>query len=124
MGFATELAEAWENFDDDEARNVVQLIARQSADISNIVDDLLTVTRLEAGTMSVRLQALDVLDQVGSLASTLARDSGRTIDWSGNARVWADPTRLRQIVRNLITNALRYGGDRVRVVVSNEGGGR
>lgn len=122
MGFATELAEAWENFEDAEARNVVQLIARQSADISNIVDDLLTVTRLEAGTMSVRLQALDVLDQVGSLVATLARDSGRAIDWSGNARVWAYPTRLRQIVRNLITNALRYGGDRVRVVVANQGG--
>ncbi|MCA1736052.1 MAG: hypothetical protein LC739_08055 [Actinobacteria bacterium] len=31
MGFATELAEAWDRFDDSEARNVVQLIARQSA---------------------------------------------------------------------------------------------
>lgn len=122
MGFATELAEAWENFDDQEARGVVQLIARQSADISNIVDDLLTVTRLEAGTMSVHQQALEVLEAVGPLVETLARDSGRTIEWTGDAQVWADPTRLRQIVRNLITNALRYGGDRVRLVVSNANG--
>jgi signal transduction histidine kinase len=121
MGFATELAEAWENFDEVEARGVVQLIARQSADISNIVDDLLTITRLEAGTMSVRPQALDVVDQVGTLVETLARDGGRAISWTGNARVWADPTRLRQIIRNLITNALRYGGDVVRVLVAENG---
>jgi two-component system sensor histidine kinase MtrB len=121
MGFASELAEAWDNFDQAEARSVVQLIARQSADISNIVDDLLTITRLEAGTMSVRPQALDVVDQVGSLVETLARDGGRSIEWTGNARIWADPTRLRQIVRNLITNALRYGGDRVQVVVTENG---
>ncbi|MFN2487675.1 MAG: ATP-binding protein [Acidimicrobiia bacterium] len=31
------------------------------------------------------------------------------------------PTRLRQIVRNLVTNALRYGGDRVQVLVSGTG---
>lgn len=121
MGFATELAEARDRFDDSEARNVVQLIAQQSADISNIVDDLLTVTRLEAGTMSVHLQAFDGLDQVGALVETLARDGGRKIEWSGNTRVWADPTRLRQIVRNLVTNALRYGGDRVQVLVSGTG---
>jgi two-component system sensor histidine kinase MtrB len=35
--------------------------------------------------------------------------------------VWADPTRLRQIIRNLITNALRYGGDIVRVLVAENG---
>lgn len=74
---------------------MVELIARQSADILNIVDDLLTVTRLEAGTMSVHLQAIDVLDQVGALVETLARDGGRKIEWSGNTRVWADPTRTR-----------------------------
>lgn len=122
MGFATELAESWDRFDDSEARNVIQLIARQSADISNIVDDLLTVTRLEAGTMSVHLQAIDVLDQAGALVETLARDGGRKIEWSGDTRVWADPTRLRQIVRNLVTNALRYGGDKVKVLVSSTDG--
>jgi signal transduction histidine kinase len=33
----------------------------------------------------------------------------------GRGKVWADPSRTRQIIRNLITNAVRYGGDRVTV---------
>ena len=36
--------------------------------------------------------------------------------------VWADPTRLRQIVRNLVTNAFRYGGPRVHVSVKGFAG--
>ena len=123
MGFATELAESWEHFEPAEAHNLVQLIARQSIDISNIVDDLLTITRVEAGTMTVRQQAVEVAEQAAPLVEMLARDSGRKIDWSGSARVWADPTRLRQIIRNLVTNALRYGGDIVRVQVSADAEG-
>jgi signal transduction histidine kinase len=55
------------------------------------------------------------------MVDTTGRESGRTIGWTGNALVWADPTRLRQIVRNLITNAIRYGGDKIEVVVSADG---
>lgn len=120
LGFATELAESWDVFDPEEARGLVHLIARQSADISSIVDDLLTVTRLEAGTMSIHAKSVDLLEEVGGLVETLGREAGREVGWSGKAMVWADPTRLRQITRNLITNAFRYGGERVRVAVIEE----
>jgi two-component system sensor histidine kinase MtrB len=119
LGFATELAEAWDGFEPEEARGLVTLIARQSADISSIVEDLLTITRLEAGTMSVYPRAIDIVEHLEGFVESLGREAGRQLVWSGNAKVWADPTRLRQIVRNLITNAFRYGGEAVRVVVMN-----
>jgi signal transduction histidine kinase len=120
LGFATELAEAWDGFDPEEARGLVRLIAKQSADISSIVDDLLTITRLEAGTMSVYPKAVDALEHLTPLVETLARETNRAVDWNGNALVWADPTRLRQVIRNLLTNAFRYGGARVRVEVDQD----
>jgi signal transduction histidine kinase len=59
LGLATELADAWDAFEPVEARSLVELIARQAADISSIVEDLLTMTRLEAGTMTVHTVPLD-----------------------------------------------------------------
>lgn len=120
LGFATELAEAWDGFDPEEARGLVRLIAKQSADISSIVDDLLTITRVEAGTMSVYPKVLDAVEHLTSLVEALAREANRPVAWNGNALLWADPTRLRQVIRNLLTNAFRYGGDRVRVELYEE----
>ena len=65
--------------------------------------------------MSVYPTALDAFEHLTPLVESLARETSRPIEWSGNALVWADPTRLRQVIRNLLTNAFRYGGNRVRV---------
>jgi signal transduction histidine kinase len=119
LGFATELSDSWEVFDPEEARSLVRIIASQSADISCIVDDLLTVTRLEAGTMNIYPAAISVRDHLADMVESTGREAGRAIAWAGEATVWADPTRVRQIVRNLITNALRYGGDEISVALSN-----
>ena len=117
LGFATELAESWDGFEPAEARSLVRLIASQSADISSIVDDLLTVTRLEAGTMNIFSTDINVTKHLADMTESAGRDASREIGWEGNVSVWADPTRLTQIVRNLITNAIRYGGEQIRVVV-------
>ena len=118
LGFATELAESWDGFEPEEARSLVRLIASQSADISSIVDDLLTVTRLEAGTMSIFPTDINVPRHLADVVESAGRDAAREIAWDGDVNVWADPTRLTQIVRNLITNAIRYGGDQIRVTVA------
>ena len=123
LGFATELSDSWDVFEPDEARSLVRLIASQSADISSIVDDLLTVTRLEAGTMTFYPSSVGVAKHLADMVETAGRESGRSITWHGDAVVWADPNRLRQIVRNLITNAIRYGGEEISVFVSSHASG-
>jgi signal transduction histidine kinase len=119
LGFATELSDSWDVFEPEEARSLVRLIASQSADISSIVDDLLTVTRLEAGTMTFYPSAVGVAEHLADMVETSGRESGRRISWQGDAMVWTDPNRLRQIVRNLITNAIRYGGEEISVCVTS-----
>lgn len=72
--------------------------------------------------MTVYPTIVDVSEHIADLAETTGRDSGKAIEWKGEATVWADPARLRQIIRNLITNAIRYGGDEVQVEVSTRSG--
>jgi signal transduction histidine kinase len=49
---------------------------------------------------------------------------GRTLD-GGRPTAIGDPVRVRQILRNLITNALRYGGDSVSIrLMADEAAGR
>jgi signal transduction histidine kinase len=123
LGFASELSDSWDVFEPEEARSLVRLIASQSADISSIVDDLLTVTRLEAGNMTFYPSAVSVAEHLADMVETSGRESGRTISWQGDALVWTDPNRLRQIVRNLITNAIRYGGEEISVCVTSHSSG-
>ncbi|HEX9856282.1 MAG TPA: tetratricopeptide repeat-containing sensor histidine kinase [Acidimicrobiia bacterium] len=117
LGFATELADAWDAFEPAEARSLVELIARQAADLASIVEDLLTMTRLEAGTMTVHCLPVDVGEVVAHTAKALGREWDRDVRLRGTATAAADPLRLRQIVRNLLTNAFRYGGSDVWVDV-------
>jgi signal transduction histidine kinase len=119
VGFATELSQSWDAFPAEEARALVSLIAAQSADISSIVEDLLTVTRLESGTMGIFPATVAVKRHLADMVEATGRDAARTIAWEGDTTVWADPTRLRQIVRNLITNAIRYGGSEIRVIAAD-----
>lgn len=122
LGFAHELNEDRGRFSDQEQTDLIALMASQSQEVADIVDDLLIAARTAAGTIVVAPQVVSVRNVVGEV---LASHSGRvhfsTVS-GADIEMWADPGRTRQILRNLLTNAVRYGGDtvRIRVVSSDE----
>lgn len=124
LGLAIELAERWEALSPAEVNEFTGIISQQSRDMADIVEDLLVAARADLGTLSIRPDQVDLRVEVDSVLST-----GSLRGRAGPLRVdgetvyaWADPLRCRQVIRNLLTNALRYGGDRVRVeVVASEG---
>lgn len=115
LGFAHELDENMGKFSDEERSDLIGLIASQSQEVANIVDDLLTAARAEAGTIVIAPQLVSVRQLVGEVLSS---HSGR-VDFSMAAErdiaTWADPGRVRQVLRNLLTNADRYGGRIVKI---------
>jgi signal transduction histidine kinase len=117
VGFGAELQARWHAFSPQEARDLVDLIVEQAEDVSNMVEDLLVVGRADIGKLSLQPEVLDVRRQV-EMAS--ARSSMGQVRIEGNGEASADPLRVRQIVRNLLTNAARYGGPRVRVRIVTE----
>jgi signal transduction histidine kinase len=122
VGLAQELHHNGFTFGKEEAQDLIALIAEQSLDVANIVEDLLVAARAGTGALTVIPGEVDLRGEIAAiLAGNLilpADDEGVPIE--GDAETaWADPTRVRQILRNLLTNAVRYGGDAVRVTLSS-----
>ena len=103
---------------DEELRTeLIQFMADESREMANMVEDLLVAARADIGRVNVVQEALDLEPLVDSVISAARfSESGKTLQWSSvNGTAWIDPTRFKQIVRNLLTNAVRYGGDEVRI---------
>jgi PAS domain S-box-containing protein len=122
MGLSTELEHSIDQFHPNEITEFVAMIAEQSRELSQMVEDLLVVARAEVALLSVLPKTIDVREEVSSLLSDLAPTLGnRVVFREGEATGWADPLRLRQVLRNLLINAARYGGDRVEVGIEERG---
>jgi signal transduction histidine kinase len=107
----------------DELKELLVLAHHQAVEAGDVIEDLLTASRAERGVLDVALEPVDL----GSEASLVLRRFGVQghsipLDLPEGA-VWAtaDPLRFRQVLRNLITNADRYGGAKVKVSVTYDG---
>jgi len=119
VGFLELLDEVTEK---EERHEMVRLAAREAHDLSNIVNDLLVVARVDEGLLEVVQVRTNVAAQVRQVLETTPLDTdGVRFDSQGDQYALADPGRVRQIVRNLVSNALKYGGDQV-VIRLNSGG--
>jgi signal transduction histidine kinase len=120
VGFAGELADGVENYSIDEIAEMVQLIAGQSVEMAQLVDDLLTAERAASGNLTIKPGPIDLLHESRSVVDSMRVGENVAIEGDPTP-AWADTLRTRQIVRNLLTNASRYGGHQVKITVSSLG---
>ncbi len=125
LGFADELRDVLRDRGDAETAELAELIGDQSREINNIIEDLLVAARAEIGTMTIVPERIDLGREVravvrGCVCAKEVRDSIK-LDLTA-APVIADPSRVRQVVRNLLTNAIRYGGSGISVIVDSSDG--
>jgi len=101
--------------DPESSLELISIINTESAELSRMVEDLLVAARLEAEALTIQSGPTDVRQEIESVIAPWIR-SGRHIQVQvPTTMVWADPLRLRQVVRNLLSNALKHGGDSVGV---------
>jgi signal transduction histidine kinase len=121
VGFAQILREP-NDFPAEDRAAMIRSIVDEGLDLSNIVEDLLTVAKAEAGTLTVVEVPVDLRAQAAQVCEGLREEDATKVSVEGpTRRVDADPGRVRQILRNLVSNALRYGGEIVVVRVIEEG---
>jgi PAS domain S-box-containing protein len=128
-GFAETLQRSDVDFTDVERETFLRHIAAESERLIRIVDDLLSVARLEAGTLDVALEPTDLGDALrDAAAAAQGREEGRhrfsvRIE-PAELAVRADREKLGQVLANLLDNAVRYSPEGGTIIVSARGRAR
>jgi signal transduction histidine kinase len=110
--------------DPDERKAMVDRIIAEGWDLTNIVEDLLTRAQAESENLSVASVPVFLAAQAAQVTETLNpgdRERVRILTQEP-VRAVADPARVRQIVRNLLSNAIRYGGPHIAVEAEERSG--
>ena len=105
-----------------EARRPAELLVEDVARLRDLVEDLMEISRIDAGQARVRRERVDLAALVPALV--------RSRRWDGRVRVAADetvvetdPRRVERIVGNLVGNALEHGVGDVEVRVAQDPAG-
>lgn len=100
----------------------VTLVVSETRRLNVLVENLMEVTRFDAGTARLVLDDVDVADQVTACIDARAWLDAVELDAERGMMARLDPRRLDVILANLIGNALKHGGSPVRVSVRSAGG--
>jgi signal transduction histidine kinase len=140
-GFAQTLLRDDIAFTEEERRTFLDFIARESERLTEIVDALLDVAALDTGELSFVLTPTDVRAVVHDVVSSAEQASLNGHRFIADVdreelAAEADPEKLRQVLDQLLSNAIKYSpaggtvtvaarrrGDTVEVSVSDEGAG-
>ena len=98
------------------------MIVDQSADLNRMVEDLLASAQADAGRLMFDLGPCPAVDQIQSVAREMERLGPPITIRARKATVIADAGRLRQLLRNLISNAIRHGGPNVSLAARSHAG--
>lgn len=119
LGLASALAEGTVS-DPEERSELLQMVKAQSQEISYLVEDLLVGARADIGTIAIRSEEIDLASEAFDVIKALGIDCG-LVDERSETFAHADSLRVRQIMRNLIVNAERYGGSNKMAIVRSAG---
>ncbi len=97
------------------ATELLDMIISESADLSRMVEDLLTTARLDAGALHYTFDNASVTEEIEEVVGPLLRSGQEIAVIAESGIVRVDQLRFRQILRNLLSNAKKYGGPTIRV---------
>jgi signal transduction histidine kinase len=107
----------------EEVDEMLKLSLGQAEEASEVIEDLLVASRAERGVLDAIPEITDLCPETETvIRRTVVDGSNIVYDFSdGPIPAYADPLRYKQIIRNLLTNALRYGGDTINVSIQRRG---
>ena len=122
IGFSALLTKSWDTFSEEKRRTFVATINRQSQNLSTLVDDLLTSSRIEGGGLSTSPELIVLAGAIDRCLELGNRDIGSvTVSCSPDLIVRVDPHHLGRILDNYVQNAFKYGEPPVRIQATRVG---
>jgi signal transduction histidine kinase len=116
-GFSETLRASWADLSQEEIEEFLIIMRQEAHHLSNLVEDILVIPRIEAGRLRLRHQEFDLAAEVAATSRLVFADTGKEVNASipGGVMVNADRGRVGQVLRNLMDNARKYGGDSVEI---------
>jgi signal transduction histidine kinase len=106
---------------------LVRIVEREERRLSHMIDELFDLGRIESGQVELKVERVDLCEVVREVVARLADQDpgvqGRIeLEMPAHAVGQWDRFRVDQIVRNLLTNALKFGGDQIiRLRIKTDG---
>jgi K+-sensing histidine kinase KdpD len=121
---ANSLQKRWEALEKNKIQEYLGMIVDQATKLANLAEDVLSISRMEAGKLTYYFSSVNLERVVNDAASQVKFSSRHTLDYQFDRAallVKADQAKLRQVVQNLISNAVKYSpqGGPVRVKVKS-----
>lgn len=116
VGFVQILHESANTISEGERAELLEMVVAQGSDLTNIISDLLVAAKADMGELRVTEVPVNLRAQTAQVMESFEREQVADIEVvEHSVRALGDPGRVRQIIRNLVSNALRYGGDTIRI---------
>lgn len=137
-GFTKTLIDRWDRLSDETKIDMLRAVNEDADRVTRLLTELLEVSRIEAGKLQLHPQLVDLRELAQTVVTEMATRSAMhsvRLARGDDVTARADPDKLRQVLNNLVENALKYtdGGEVVvscagierwaEVAVSDEGAG-
>jgi signal transduction histidine kinase len=115
LGFTDVMLEGLDGNLTDYMDNDLRLIQKNGQHLLHLINDVLDMAKIESGRMNLNPETFkinSVLEEVTSITSTLASEKNLALfideDSDQEIKVYADNTRLRQVMINLVNNSIKF----------------
>ncbi|MGI9528850.1 MAG: sensor histidine kinase, partial [Acidimicrobiia bacterium] len=101
-GFTDTLTERWADLPPDDVDEFLDIMGHETEHLTNLVEDILVIPRLEAGQLRLEVENFDLATAAYAVANLTLSDDSFAVAIPPGVTVSADRTRVRQILRNLM----------------------
>jgi len=120
-GYASTMLAEDVEWDRDAQREFLTIISDESDRLTSLVNNLLDLSRLEAGSLKLAWEKCDINEIIRNSARSAQLSPKNNIEVDIESKlpaVYADPLRLESVLRNLIENSIKYAGEDAKIHVN------
>ena len=126
-GYASTLLADDVEWDSKSQKEFLSIISNETDRLTSLVNNLLDLSRIEAGSLRLSLEKCNIEETITRGARRARLESGNRFEVqieAGLPALYADVPRLETVIRNLIENSVKYGGEQafIQVKVNRQGG--
>lgn len=120
QGYAQKLLKQGEKLTEKESTETVRSILKQAKKSTHIIDELLDITKIEAGKMYFvmkRFPLFEAVEETVKAQRVVYKSFAIRLEGKTTKKIYADRYRIEQALINLIDNAVKYSGEKKEVIV-------